>query len=90
MKSLEARKADRAKRNEQAEAEKKQAGEILATGTVAGAQESEEEEEEEAADYSDYTVAELKEELDARSIEYGSDAKKADLVKMLEDSDNEG
>lgn len=33
------------------------------------------------------TVAEIKDELDARGIEYKSSAKKAELVKLLENAD---
>ncbi|MCK1976068.1 HeH/LEM domain-containing protein [Jeotgalicoccus huakuii] len=37
-----------------------------------------------APDYSEYTVAELKEMLDERGIEYSSSDLKADLIALLE------
>lgn len=86
MKSLEARKADRAKRQEQAEADKETANEILRNGT--GSQTDDGEGGEEG--YDSWTVAELKSELDSREIEYASSDKKADLIKLLNDNDSQG
>lgn len=37
--------------------------------------------------YNDLTVAQLKELLDERGVEYASDAKKADLIALLEEGD---
>ncbi|MGC9338748.1 HeH/LEM domain-containing protein [Listeria ivanovii] len=39
------------------------------------------------SDYSNMTVAQLKEELAKRNIEYVSNAKKAELVALLEGSE---
>ena len=86
MKSLEARKADRAKRQEQAEADKENANEILRSGTGARTDDGEGGED----GYDSWTVAELKEELDSREIEYASSDKKADLIKLLNDNDSQG
>ncbi len=40
-------------------------------------------------DYSSYTVAQLKEELDNKGISYTNTMKKADLIALLEESDTE-
>lgn len=40
-------------------------------------------------DYSSYTVAQLKEELDNKGISYTNTMKKADLMALLEESDKE-
>lgn len=37
--------------------------------------------------YNDLTVVQLKELLDERGVEYASDAKKADLIALLEEGD---
>lgn len=86
MKSLEERKADRAERAEQAEAQKAEARAILATGTLAEGKTDGEG----GDDYSAWTVAQLKEELDNREIEYAASAKKAELVEALEADDADG
>ena len=61
--------------------------------TEAEAEEAEDEEvEDEEVDYIDYetaTVKDLKEELDAREIEYNPKATKADLIALLEADDEE-
>lgn len=46
--------------------------------------EEEQEQDQEQSPKSDLTVAELKEELDKRGVDYPSDAKKADLVALFE------
>lgn len=46
--------------------------------------EEEQEQDQEQPPKNDLTVAELKEELDKRGIDYPSDAKKADLVALFE------
>ena len=43
----------------------------------------------EDSEYSDLTKDELKEELDKRDIEYKSNAKKAELVALLDENDEE-
>lgn len=83
MKSLEERVADRQRRKEEAQKTAEENGTAMPTndkGDGDGDGES----------YSDWTVAELKEELDNREIAYTSSAVKADLVKLLEDNDAEG
>lgn len=85
MKSLEERQAERQERQEQAEAQKAEARAILATGTLAEGNTGESEE----SDYSSWTVAELKAELDNREIEYAASAKKAELIEALETNDAE-
>lgn len=37
--------------------------------------------------YNDLTIVQLKELLDERGVEYASDAKKADLIALLEEGD---
>lgn len=86
MKSLEARLADRAKREAEAEEQRQENASILTDGSGAeGGQEGGEE-----GEYSTFTVEQLKEELDSRGLEYKASSKKADLVAMLEDNDAEG
>lgn len=86
MKSLEARLADRAKREAEAEEQRQENAGILTDGSGAeGGVEGGEE-----GEYSTFTVEQLKEELDSRGLEYKASAKKADLVAMLEDNDAEG
>ncbi len=95
MKSLEARKADRKRREQKAEQEQKEARRILAGGTVAGQEKTgdqDQEQETEGGDEKDYqsmTVAQLKAELDGREIEYSSDDRKDDLIELLEADDAE-
>lgn len=40
-------------------------------------------------DYSSYTVAQLKEDLDNKGISYTNTMKKADLIALLEEADKE-
>lgn len=80
MKSLEERIADRKKRKEEAAAEAKKNG----TGQV----QADDGDGGEGDEYTDYTVAELKAELDKRKISYASGSVKADLIKALEADDN--
>lgn len=99
MKSLEARLADRERRQAEAEKQREETGNILtdaannSAGFVAGQEESErtteegEEGEEEESLYADYTVEQLKAELDERRIEHKSGLKKAELIKLIEDDD---
>lgn len=75
MKSLKERIADREQREEEA---KRQAEERTTNDNSA-----------EELDYSDWTVPKLKEELEARGVDYDSSAKKADLVAALEANDAE-
>jgi hypothetical protein len=66
---------------------------VLEQKTKAAAGESTDEEVEPEDDedtWDNYTVAELKSELDNRGLEYDSGARKADLVKLLEDDDEAG
>lgn len=79
MKDLKSRIADREQRAEDAKK-----AEEAKNATAAGG------EEEEEASYADWTVAELKSELDTRGVEYDSSAKKADLVAALDANDAEG
>lgn len=72
MKDLKARIAEREQRAEEA---KKQASANPADGDDGGDGEE---------GYNSWTVAELKEELDNRGIEYAASDKKADLVAKLE------
>jgi hypothetical protein len=51
--------------------------------------ESEDGDDEEVIDYNEFTVPELKAELDAREVEHPSSALKADLVALLEANDAE-
>lgn len=83
MKSLEEREAERAQREAEADESKKQQAAVLATGTLAEGNTGESGESDEG--YEGYTVAELKEELDNKGIEYSSSDKKADLVALLEE-----
>lgn len=85
MKSLEARLADRERREQEAEEQKEQAGEILSTGTMAEGQvvgQGEEEEEDEG--YESWTVAELKAKLDELEVDYKSNANKGELIELVE------
>ena len=69
---------------EGAEQEEEEEDETSASDLTVAEQEEEEEEETSA---SDLTVAELKEALDAAEVEYGKNAKKADLVELYEAND---
>lgn len=100
MKSLEERLADRERREAEAEAQREENGTILTESTGATGEgrvadqegDGEEEEEEEEVSYSAMTVAQLKEELDGRTVEYKTSDKKDDLIALLEkhDADNAG
>lgn len=82
MKSLEARLADRKRREKEAEEQRQETGEILASSTGQGADQEEEEEEDEG--YESWTVPELKAKLDELEVDYKSSANKGDLIELLE------
>lgn len=73
MKSLDERKADRKQRAEDAAAKARDNASIMNPNASNG-----------ETDYSKLTVAELKAEADAKGLTYEANAKKADLVALLE------
>lgn len=87
MKSLEARLADRARREKEAEEQREENASIATSGT--GGESESGGEEGGDGEYSTYTVEQLKEELDSRGLEYKGNAKKADLIAALEADDQE-